>query len=251
MQDLLAEMAENINRQSIIPAYYQLETFLRNKIYSGDLSYEQSLPSESEISVKCNISRTTIRKALSNLTNEGLVFSLQGKGTFVAKKKPDNIIFELSDFGNDPNGPLKTDTKILSVDIITADNILANKLTVAEGARIVFYLLLTSFNGEPLTLEKKYIKYIKNLPICELDLKDLPGNFNYVNTSAEHMPVSVNRIMQVTATNEEESNLLNVKQNSPIFLIEQTFFDKENNCIAWWKSLYRGDKYQFSSKLIL
>ncbi len=74
-----------IDRDSPIPLYYQLKTFLRQKIEDGELQPGDRLPTEQTLGKRHQISRTPIRQALSELAQEGYIYRQPGRGTFVAE----------------------------------------------------------------------------------------------------------------------------------------------------------------------
>lgn len=76
-----------IDKQSPIPIYYQIMEQLKAQIKSGELLPDMPLPSEREYAEQFGISRMTVRQALSNLVNEGFLYRLKGRGTFVSKPK--------------------------------------------------------------------------------------------------------------------------------------------------------------------
>lgn len=74
-----------INRDVPIPYYYQLEGYLRRQIQSGHWQPNQQVPSEKQLCEYFSVSRTTVRQAVSHLVNEGLLYHVKGRGTFVRK----------------------------------------------------------------------------------------------------------------------------------------------------------------------
>jgi GntR family transcriptional regulator len=72
----------------MVPLYFLIESFLKNKILSGHLEPGQKLPTEQELMAQYGVSRITIRSALSHLESEGLVVKRPAKGTFVAENIP-------------------------------------------------------------------------------------------------------------------------------------------------------------------
>ncbi|HUX87594.1 MAG TPA: GntR family transcriptional regulator [Chloroflexota bacterium] len=76
----------SINRDVPIPYYYQLEGFLRQQIESGQWQAGEQVPSEKQLCEYYTVSRTTVRQAVTNLVNEGLLYHVKGKGTFVRKR---------------------------------------------------------------------------------------------------------------------------------------------------------------------
>ena len=75
-----------INRDVPIPYYYQLEGLLRQQILDGRWQAGQRVPSEKQLCEFYAVSRTTVRQAVSNLVDEGLLYHVKGKGTFVRKR---------------------------------------------------------------------------------------------------------------------------------------------------------------------
>lgn len=68
------------------PKYFTLMEQLKNDILSGNIRPGEKLPSENELSSQYSLSRHTVRKALSILTQEGYVEAFHGKGTFCSEK---------------------------------------------------------------------------------------------------------------------------------------------------------------------
>lgn len=76
-----------IERGVPIPKYYQIQLILQDRIQSGVWTQAQPVPSERDLVQEFEVSRPTIRQALSNLVGQGFLRREQGKGTFVAKPK--------------------------------------------------------------------------------------------------------------------------------------------------------------------
>ena len=69
------------------PLYLQVEADIKNRILSKQYMPGDKLPTENELSDQYNVSKITIRKAIQNLSDEGYVNKVQGKGTFINFKK--------------------------------------------------------------------------------------------------------------------------------------------------------------------
>ena len=70
-----------------IPLYYQLEQILRGKITSGEISPDEPFPTESELCEQYGVSRAVVRQAFASLMNDGLIYRIPGKGTFLLHQK--------------------------------------------------------------------------------------------------------------------------------------------------------------------
>jgi GntR family transcriptional regulator of arabinose operon len=76
-----------INRNAPMPLYEQILNEIRARIASGEWPADTQLPTEAELEVKLQVSRVTIRQALSAAVEEGLIVRKAGKGTFVSGKE--------------------------------------------------------------------------------------------------------------------------------------------------------------------
>lgn len=65
------------------PVYLQLAAILRQQIQSGEIGPRQPLPSESTLQQRYGVSRGSARRAVQTLAEEGIVITIQGRGTFV------------------------------------------------------------------------------------------------------------------------------------------------------------------------
>jgi DNA-binding GntR family transcriptional regulator len=70
-----------VDQRDPTPLYQQLATILRNQIASGKIT--DKLPSESYLQQQHGVARGTVRKAIEILTEEGLVYTIAARGTFV------------------------------------------------------------------------------------------------------------------------------------------------------------------------
>lgn len=78
-----------ISRESSLPLHIQLLDELRHKIKTGELAPETQLPGEWELVEQLGVSRATIQRAWQSAQEEGLIYRVAGKGTFVAAPEPD------------------------------------------------------------------------------------------------------------------------------------------------------------------
>ncbi|AFQ44939.1 GntR family transcriptional regulator [Desulfosporosinus meridiei] len=240
--------AEKIDKSSVIPIYYQLFKLIEEQIRKGDLKPGESLPTEHEISLRFEISRMTVRRAIAELVSAGMVYAQQGRGTFVATPKLDNIVFELNDFNQEiKERGLNCKSTLLEAKIIRADKELREKFQVGEESkRFLYFRTVFSAEDERLSYEVKYTIYSKSRPILESELKDpsLPG---LIATHTEYVPMSAKKVLQVSVCTEEEAAILGIAPNSPVFLVEQTIYDPDLKPVGWSKAVYRGDRYKLTS----
>ncbi|MEW6243396.1 MAG: GntR family transcriptional regulator [Bacillota bacterium] len=239
--------AASIDKNSVVPIYYQLAKWLEAQIRNGELKPGEALPTETDLAARFEISRMTVRRAISELVAAGMVYAQQGKGTFVASPKLDDIVFEMSNFNEDvKQRGLQVKTTLLEARIVRADEELKEKFGVNDdNARFLYFRTVTTAEEERLAYEKKYTIYTKSKPILEAELKDptLPG---LISAHSDSMPVSSKKVLQVANSSKEEASVLGISRNAPVFVIEQTVYDPDLRPLGWSRSVYRGDRYKLT-----
>lgn len=126
-------------RTEVLPKYRRVEEDLRYRVTSGVLKQGDQLPSESELCVQYDVSRITIRRAIQELAIEGYLYSVSGKGTFVAEWEAGvevgpplkGFTNEMQEFG------YRAVTVGVELDVREADRKLAAILDIEPGTRVV------------------------------------------------------------------------------------------------------------------
>ena len=77
--------AVRVDHRDPTPLHEQLAAILREAISAGEYDETGMLPSESQLQQEHGVSRGTVRRALAALTDEGLVFTIAARGTFVRR----------------------------------------------------------------------------------------------------------------------------------------------------------------------
>ncbi len=239
---IMDNLSKVIDKNSPIPAYYQVAKIFEEGIIRGELTPGTALPPENTIAARYGISRMTVRQAIAELTAAGLVYTRKGRGTYVAKPAIGDIAFELGDFdaGIRKRG-LGPAVRLLQAKIVKAGAELAAKLSVPAGTRCLFYRYILSAAGEHLAYETKYVVYAKQKPFLETELPD-PSLSSLVAAYTDRMPVTCKRVLQAALVTEEEARALEVPAATPVFLVEQTLYDRDKKPVGWGKSVYRGDR---------
>ena len=151
----------NINRYSNVPLYCQLKNIILEKIEKGEYKEDTKIPSEQDLCEQYNISRPTVRQAINELTNNGHLYKLKGKGTFVSKRKSSINIKNYTGFTDSILDSLEPDKKeILSITSVTARDVA--KLTEifslkSDNAQFHSITYLNVSNGEVFSVNTSYI----------------------------------------------------------------------------------------------
>lgn len=139
-----------INREVSKPVYLQVADYLRNNIYSEEWGKGEQIPSENQIMKSLEVSRGTVKKAVNMLVEEGLLYQIQGKGTYVTE---DNISYSLGkgllSFAESLEGQkLAYETKVITSEFRKATKEIASRLKIAVGEEYLYMKRIRFVEGE-------------------------------------------------------------------------------------------------------
>src|SRR5580700_12345779 len=140
------------------PLYERVESILAADIADGSLLPEAQLPPEEGLIERFKVSRTTVRKAIQNLIERGLVEVRRGKGTFVTQPKITQELTELTGFVEDMQALGRHATaKVLDRQIVAANQAVARQLALPQGAPVVRIQRVRLADGMPLSFDETYL----------------------------------------------------------------------------------------------
>ena len=152
-----------LSLESDIPLYSQLVNIIKRNITAGTLVPGDLIPSESELCKTFDISRSTVRQAVSMLEDEGLVIRKQGRGTYVAEPKMSRKTEKLYSFTTEVQSlGLKPSSKLVEYEVIepTPDIVKMLELDGPE-TKVYKFSRIRYSDGEALILESSfYPQYI-------------------------------------------------------------------------------------------
>ena len=151
--------------ESFCPVYVRLAEDIKQRIASGNLKPGDMVPSEAQLSNQYGISRMTARQGLKLLVEEGLIESFRGRGTFVTVPKFNQLVLELPDGRDGLSG--NTKLRLLGVDVISADTIVASVLKVRVKAKVVRFRKLYLDSDGPIAFDNRFIVYRQGQPVVE------------------------------------------------------------------------------------
>ncbi|VYU14287.1 UTRA domain-containing protein [Clostridium tertium] len=225
-----------IDKNSPIPIYYQLKNDLVAKISEGVWKPGECIASERELCEVYGVSRMTIRQAIGELVQEGILLRIKGKGTFVCEqtfKQKDMMSF--TEIVRQMGGKLKSEiidfSKIQTPEDL-ADIFSLEELYVITRKRIV--------DDECVALEKVYIP----VDYCGyIDEEMLKGSlFTILEDFGYKVDYSQSSIAAVIM-NDELKNTFNVDTEVPMLKIISKTYDLSNKMIFLEEAIYRSDKF--------
>lgn len=235
----------NLDRNSFEPLYYQLKEIISEKVKNGEYPIDSLIPSESEFCKIYNISRITVRKAILDLVQEGILYRGKGLGTFVTKPVK---IAKLKGVQGFTELMLKLNqrpsAKVLDVKVKKATAHISDKLGISSDERVVAIKRLRSSDDEPLFIEFLYLPYLR---VEGLEKEDLEKSIYGI--LKEKYGIKITRAVETfepIVLDEFESKMLKAKSAGLGMLSERIGYTSENDVIEFSLHIFRGDKCKFS-----
>jgi GntR family transcriptional regulator len=230
------------------PLYLQIKEVLKQRILDGVYLPLQKLASENELMVAFGVSRITVRQALRDLHNEGLVFSAQGKGTFVSKPKATQSLESLQGFEESMLAAgFAASSKLLAAVPRRPSKEVAAALALGRKDEVVEIKRLRYLNREPVSIDVSYFPADIGARLIGRDLaRDLfPMLENELGVRLGHADVRVG----ASAPDAEAQKLLRLGAADPILKVERLTHDVSGRPVDFEYLLIRGDAYQYQFRI--
>lgn len=242
-------MLMEIDPSAPTPLYAQVAEALVAQIQAGALPSGHQLPPEESLVEQFTVSRTTVRAAVQNLLQRGLVEIRRGKGTFVSHPKIVQELTELTGFVEDMTALGRTATaRVLAQKIVSADTQVARQLGIEEGSLVVHIRRVRITDGSPLSLDETYLPLELGRQVMAHDLEREPI-FPLLENQYDTPLIEAEYRLEARTASPEIAHALDIIVGSPIFLIERTSYSTGHRPVDYEQLFYRGDHIRFVTRL--
>lgn len=228
------------------PKYWGLKQHLLDMLRS--MPTGTSIPTERALAARFDVSRTTVRQALAELTVEGRLLRVQGKGTFAAQPKVAQRL-QLSSYTEDMRAQGREPTsQLLEMTRKAADQELATLLGIGEGSPVLRMRRLRLADEEAMAIETTHLSLNRFNGLTDL----IESGGSLYRVLREHYGLvfaSAEETIETALASPEEAELLGADVGLPMLLLSRHSFDAEGNPVEWVRSIYRGDRYKFVASL--
>ena len=240
---------EKIDKGTPIPLYFQLKNIILKYINEGNLKPGDSIPTEMELAQIFDISRTTIRQAITELVMEGYLTRVKSKGTFVQRPpiRQEYIRSVRASHEHIRQQNMVPRTKILELHEDTADGEIPEELKIETGSPIVKMMRLRFANEEPILYTENYLSIFAK-KILDVDMEKC-GLFEFLDRDDKTRITKSVRTLSAVAANEEDAKLLNMKIGEPIQLSKSISYNQFGIPIEYAIVRFRGDRNIFTVEL--
>jgi GntR family transcriptional regulator len=234
---------------SPVPLYFKVMTEIRDNILSGTWSTGLQLPGELDLARRLGVSVITVRQALGQLAQEGLVRRERAKGTFVSWSGPVNqaINLEIEAENLVTLNPEGTSFKLLGTESIEPGAELQRDFKLSAKQKIMRMTGIRMAQGRPLAYVYSYVpgrvadrlspKSLLNLPLSSA----IESRLGIKITDVKHL-------IGAKLVDDEVSAHLEIPAGSPVLFVERNYFCK-NHLVLRTVGFYRSDLFRYELKL--
>ena len=203
--------------------YKQIVSELEADLLSGKYNEVKKLPREEDLIEKYQVSRTTIRKAIAMLVNKGYVYQVQGSGIFIREASLQDYVSLENLKGLTRDFPdKKIESKLINLMVINADEDLAKQMKCDVGTDIYFLERLRYVNEEPFAVEYTYLN--KNvIPYMSEEIAHR-SIYSFIINDLKLSIGFADKIIYADKLDSESAQLLQLSENDPTLVIENTVF---------------------------
>jgi len=232
---------KKLKAESSSPLYHQLMLRITADIEQGTYPTGSRIPPEHELERLYQVSRVTVRRALAELTAEGLLERKQGKGTFVSTPAGRIQLKSLHSFHDSCRmNRVKPSTDVIHARETAAQDADA-ELNVNAGGRVLEILRVRKADGVPVVLEKNRF----SMAYAWLQDQDLGGSLYGLLREYGVEPKLALHDVSLRFASAEEARLLDTEEGVPLVCLHEVVYDQKGRPLHTSVQLIRGERFVF------
>ncbi|MCC6304641.1 MAG: UTRA domain-containing protein [Rhodobacteraceae bacterium] len=226
------------------PLYEQVKSAITRRIDLDEWTTDFKIPSEDALAAEFSVSSPTVRRALRELQEEGILVRIQGRGTFVAGPRMQCAIFDLRDVAEEiaASGGVHS-CEIVALTALGGDDPLARQVFPAVGGPLFHSRIVHREDGTPIQLEDRFVN-AREAPHY------LDQDFSAITTHAYLLQAteitSVENSIRAVRPGDEARLLLRIDDAQPCLLLDRRTW-RGDVPVTRSRFLYPGDRYRLRS----
>lgn len=237
-----------INRGASTPLYVQLKDAVVDEIRTGHLRPGDRVGSESELERQHGVSRITVRQALKTLVQEGALYRVPGKGTYVAARKVAPLAAFTSFSENMRAQGLAPTYRLLAAAPVDPPLAIRQELRLGDRGRAFRIERLLLADRQPIGLQYGYYPNgIFGPAAGQIDPASLAGDSLYTQLETTlKLPLGkAEETVEPAIANKKEVELLGVPDGSPVLVVRRVSYLANGLPVESVKLVFRGDAYRY------
>jgi GntR family transcriptional regulator len=232
------------------PKYIRIEQQIREMIDGGRISFGHRLPSERELSKEFGVDRKTVRKAIRDLENEGILVRKNGEGdsAYLNPQQPYRSDAIMSYSENIRAMGMKNSTKVLYEERMEAGHSIAKRLDIPFGHPVHRLVRLRLGDEKPMALQSTYIAegLIEDFDRINFHVFSLYEVFAGHGIEIACVKETITPILII----EPEAGILGKACGQPCFMVEDVSYGIDGKPLEYTKSYINNKVISTESVLI-
>jgi len=237
----------DLDRSGPIPLYFQIAQRIERAILNGNLPAGARLENEVSLAERLGLSRPTIRRAIQDLVDKGLLVRRRGIGTQVVHGQVTRGVELTSLYEDLSRNGQKPSTKILEYKTVKADGKIAEKLGIETGSDVLYMRRLRFADNVAVSIMENWLPN-DFLDISEIELSE-HGLYQILRSRGVTIRVAKQRIGARKAS-QRESTDLEIEKQSSLLSMDRTAYDNSGRAVEFGHHCYRPDLYSFEVTLV-
>lgn len=227
--------------------YQIILEYIENKIKDGSYQPTNKIESENILSKKFNVSRETVRKALSDLESKAIIFKVQGKGNFISEIQPFTMSSGIGFTTELARQGKKAKTIEVKLKKIIAKKEIANDLSIKIGDPVWQLERIRCADDRVITYEKEFFPYYLMPEFTEKIAKQ--SVYNWLEKEKKVKLSYANEEISAILADEFLAKKLNVEMGTPILHVRLIAYSTNNIPFNMGDSYYISEKFHLSMKV--
>lgn len=240
-----------IDRTSPIPFYFQLKKILVQEMSTGRWGPDEQIPSEPEICDHFGLSRTTVRQALSELENEGMIRREKGRGTFVSQTYPQLWFLQSSQgfYDEAARQGHQVRSRVIRREVAELPGFAAEALDLEVGAEGVILERLRWVDGRVSMYVINYLVERLAAAVMEADLVN-GSLYRALAEAADFTVAGGRRVVEAVTAEDELAELLEVEGGTPMLFVESVAWGESLAPVELYRAWHRADRTKIEVQVL-
>lgn len=225
--------------------YRHIADILRAQIAKGELKPGDALPTESTLQARFEVSRVTIRQALKQLTEQGIIESIQGSGWYVKEERVNYDIYQLTSFYEKlADRHVETHSEVKVFEVIAAGESLAEQLQVAATDKVWHIKRVRFIKQKAVTLEETWMPLALFADLTWEVMEN--SKYHYIEQTKKMVIERSEQEIIPVIPNEETVAMLGIAPGKPVLEKVSRGFLQDGRIFEYSRNTFKSDDYKFT-----
>jgi GntR family transcriptional regulator len=231
-----------------LPLYRRLYRTLARRIANAEWRPGDALPAELDLAKQYGVAPGTIRKAIDELVDDGLIERRHGSGTFIRRPNFDNMMVRFFLFRDPSGGLIMPESHLVSREIVPASAFVAERLDMREGENVIKVVRHRHWEGEARLLEDIFLPLDRFRAILDHSAEEI-GALLYpaYERLCGQLVCFIEEEISITDVTDEDAAILKLRHHDLVVAIERLARNASGQPIEW--RISRGEARRFRYRI--